>query len=541
MPPQGPAEENQLNVQGYNIVTILKRLEAATCRLEDITIFQEEANKAKPLTRDAVSDALSAPSSTNISESTSAITDPPAAKALSEASAPAKFVTVFDEFIKSNIVPFVDLSNAIDAIVGSAAQELHDAFVEQAKFLGIVAHTRKPALGDQNLNNAVAPINARIEAITTLKDQNRRSNFFNHLNTISEGAPVLGWIVSDTPLSYIPEFKDSAQFWSNRVMKEYKDKDNKHVDWVKAFLSIFDGLRAYVKEYHSTGLAWNPRGATLGESLAAALAGATDTKKAASSSGGAAPPPPPPAPPANLFDDVEKPKEATSSSSGGLKAVFNDLNKGENITAGLKKVDKSQMTHKNPSLRQQGVIKKPTPPKKPTSLSSPSGTVKKTVKPPRVELVDGAKWIVENLTAENTKEPVVIDAEMQHSVFIGNTDSVTIQINGKGNAVSLSETKNTGVVVHSLISGIDVIKSVKFGLQVTGVVPLITIDKSDEGNIYLSQESIDNDSSVVTSNTTAVNINVPTEEDYNELPVPEQLQHFFRNGKLVSEVVEHAG
>ena len=38
-------EESQFNVQGYNIITILKRLEAATSRLEDITIFQEEANK----------------------------------------------------------------------------------------------------------------------------------------------------------------------------------------------------------------------------------------------------------------------------------------------------------------------------------------------------------------------------------------------------------------------------------------------------------------------------------------------------------------
>lgn len=543
MPAQGPAEENQLNVQGYNIVTILKRLEAATCRLEDITIFQEEANKAQPLNRDLVQEALLAPSLSNISEVTrspSTATEPHPAKV---DAAPAKFVTVFDEFIKSHVVPFVDLSKDIDETVGKAAQELNEAFVEQARFLGTVAQSRKPAPGDPNLLKALGPINSHIEAIVSLKDANRRSDFFNHLNTVSEGAPVLGWIVSDTPLSYIPEFKDSAQFWLNRVMKDYRDKDEKHVDWVKTFLSIFDTLRDYVKEYHSTGLAWNPRGITLGESMAAAAAGLTsgaDKGSAGPSAGGSAPPPPPPpAPPASIFEEsAEKPQ---GTSSGGMKAVFSDLNKGENVTLGLKKVDKSQMTHKNPALRQQGVSKKPTPPKKPTSLSSTPGGIIKKNKPPRVELVDGSKWIIENLNSENTKEPVVIEAEMQHSVFIGNTDGVTVQINGKGNAVSLSETRNTGVVVHSLISGVDVIKSVKFGLQVTGVVPLITIDKSDEGNIYLSKESVDADSSVVTSNTTALNINVPTEEDYEELAVPEQLQHFVRNGKLVSEVVEHAG
>ncbi|KAF3985528.1 hypothetical protein FT663_05021 [Candidozyma haemuli var. vulneris] len=541
MPPQGPAEENQLNVQGYNIVTILKRLEAATCRLEDITIFQEEANKAQPLTRDSVSEALSAPSSSDVSEvSKSAVTstEPHPVKTPADA-APAKFVTAFDEFIKSHIVPFVTLSKAIDQAVGAAAAELCAAFVEEGKFLGLVAQTKKPGMDDASLQKALEPINLHIFNISLLKDSKRGTKTFNHLNTISEGAPVLGWIVSGTPLSFVPEYKDSARFWSDRIMKEYRDKNETQVEWVKAFLSIFDDLRLYVKEHHFSGVAWNPQGSSLEESLAAAVAGATN-KSSPASSGSAPPPPPPPAPPANIYEDSSsKPKD--TSSSGGMKAVFSDLNKGENVTSGLKKVEKSQMTHKNPALRQEGVTKKPAPPKKPTNLSSSSsGTIKKN-KPPRVELVDGAKWIIENLNSENTKEPVVIDAEMQHSVFIGNTDGVTVQINGKGNAVSLSETRNTGVVVHSLISGVDVIKSVKFGLQVTGLVPLITIDKSDEGNIYLSKDSVENDSSVVTSNTTALNINVPTEEDYEELAVPEQLQHFVRNGKLVSEVVEHAG
>jgi len=39
-----------------------------------------------------------------------------------------------------------------------------------------------------------------------------------------------------------------------------------------------------------------------------------------------------------------------------MSSVFAELNKGEAITAGLKKVDKSQMTHKNPSLRASSVV-----------------------------------------------------------------------------------------------------------------------------------------------------------------------------------------
>lgn len=543
MAPQG-SEDNQFTVQGYNIVTILKRLEAATSRLEDITIFQEQANKAVGSTARGSTTDSKAQAGAESAASAGAAAGAATAVARDE-SAPAetpKFVTAFENFLKVFVLPFVESSQSIDPAVGDAAKAFQDAFEEQAKFLALVAHTKKPDVTDQNLLKVLAPINSKIEAISALKDSNRRSNFFNHLNTINEGAPVLGWIISPTPVSFVPEFKDSASFWSNRIMKEFKDKDTKQVDWVKLFLAIFDKLKEYVKEFHAEGLSWNPKGKTLADSLAAVNQEGSQKlappAPPAPAAGGSAPPPPPPAAlPADLFKDTGA--ESKEAPSGGMGAVFADLNKGENITSSLKKVEKSQMTHKNPSLREQGPAKKPTPPKKPTSLSSRSNSIKK--KPARVELVDGSKWMLENLTSETHPEPIVINAEMQHSVFIGNTEGVTIQITGKGNAVSLSETKNTGVVIDTLVSGVDVIKSVKFGIQVTGRIPLVTIDKSDEGSIYLSQACVDNDTSVITSNTSALNINVPKDGDFEELPVPEQLEHFIKDGKVVSKVVEHAG
>lgn len=524
MPAQSSTEESQLNVQGYNIVTILKRLEAATSRLEDITIFQEEASKAQKK-------ATSEPSETGTIAAAlvngSAIPSPEKLEAAVEAAPVAKFVTEFELFIAENIDPFVAASKQIDSIVGDAAEIFRDAFAEQAKFLALVAQTKKPDPSDTQIMECLGPINKKIEELTAIKDANRRSDFFNHLNTVAEGAPVLGWVVTDTPTSFIPEFKDSAQFWANRIMKEYKDKEPKHVEWVQAFLAIFDQLRAYVKEYHFKGPSWNANGKTLSESLSAVKDGAAPSGAGASAP---PPPPPPPAPPANLFEE--------SSTPGGMNAVFADLNKGEKITSGLKKVDKSQMTHKNPELRKLAVVsKKPTPPKKPTTLS----TAIPKKKPTRKELVDGSKWMIENFTSADVSGPIVIDTEMWQSVFIGNTSDVTIQITGKGNAVTITSTKNTAVVIESLISGVDVIKSQKFGIQITGVVPLVTVDKSDEGSIYLSQKSIDEDLLVVTSNSTAININVPENDDFTELSVPEQLKHSIKDGKLVSEVIEHVG
>jgi len=80
-----------------------------------------------------------------------------------------------------------------------------------------------------------------------------------------------------------------------------------------------------------------------------------------------------------------------------MNAVFGDLNKGADVTKGLRKVDASQMTHKNPSLRANAPIptrsdsslrgKSPAPGKKPKPEAM------RTKKPPKMEL-DGNKWII---------------------------------------------------------------------------------------------------------------------------------------------------
>jgi len=68
------------------------------------------------------------------------------------------------------------------------------------------------------------------------------------------------------------------------------------------------------------------------------------------------------------------------------------LNKGGAVTSGLRKVDPSQMTHKNPELRTNSVVPdKKTPPAVKTKPGSLAQTPKK---PARTELEDGNKWII---------------------------------------------------------------------------------------------------------------------------------------------------
>jgi adenylyl cyclase-associated protein len=91
------------------------------------------------------------------------------------------------------------------------------------------------------------------------------------------------------------------------------------------------------------------------------------------------------------------PGSSPAPKSSDMGAVFSQLNKGEDVTSGLKKVDPSQMTHKNPSLRASA----PVPQRSNSSGSSksippnmkPKPESMRTKKPPRKDL-DGNKWII---------------------------------------------------------------------------------------------------------------------------------------------------
>lgn len=80
---------------------------------------------------------------------------------------------------------------------------------------------------------------------------------------------------------------------------------------------------------------------------------ASSYKSSASSSAAAPPPPPPPGPPP--ASDSAK-SSTPSAAPAGPGAFLAQINKGTAVTSGLKKVDASMQTHKNPELRASSVV-----------------------------------------------------------------------------------------------------------------------------------------------------------------------------------------
>ena len=179
-----------------------------------------------------------------------------------------------------------------------------------------------------------------------------------------------------------------------------------HVEWIQSFYSLFKAMIAYVKQHHPTGLVWNNKSGVDAKQALAQIQSSSSSSSSSSANGtrpvsrvptsGSAPPPPPPLP---KFDNsVTLPSVKDTKSTGGdMNDVFSQLNQGEAVTSSLRRVDKSEMTHKNPSLRSSAIIPGPQRSASSSSGGAPNKKPKpegmRTKKPARKEL-DGNKWIV---------------------------------------------------------------------------------------------------------------------------------------------------
>lgn len=542
-------DSKQYTIQGYSLSKLLKRLEDATARLEDLTFYQENyllekynvsiegVNNVPSSASEGLDHIGSSDIKTIASQEHLPIANIPEASFEEEAVKPLA-IKEFEQLIENKIKPLLEVSEKIDPVVLDAAKLFLGAYTESCKFLEACSLSSKPDMESAEFSEALKPISSKIMEINDFKESQRRSKFSTYLSSFCEGFPVFSWVTTTSPQGLVDGYKEAAQFWTNRVLKEFRETDPNSVEWVKLYLSGFDELKKYIKQYQTTGPTFKTKGGIpLTEALKKVSSGpsSTDSKPASSSPSSAGPPPPPPPPPAAVFEVKQASNDAGSAESGDMTAVFAQLSKGENITSGLKKVDKSEIKKAPLKSSVAATHAPPSKPKKPQDI---------TMKLPKKELV-GNKWFV--MDYNNEPQPVVIEgASLGESVFVGKCINTIVQVKGKVNSITFNECKGSSLVMDSCVAAVDFIKCEKFGLQVDGYCPMITTDKCEGGSIYLSKDSVNAELS--TSCSTALNINLPIGEDdeYVEFPVPEQLVHRFdsskgKTGKIVSQVFEHAG
>ncbi|XP_076457200.1 adenylyl cyclase-associated protein 1-like isoform X3 [Babylonia areolata] len=429
----------------------------------------------------------------------------------------AAFVTAFDDFMSGPLAKFLTLSTTIGGDVKTQADLVKEAFQAQRQFLVVASKSKAPAAAA--MGPLVQPVADKLTAVQDFREKNRRSAMFNQLSAISESIAALGWItISPAPGPYVKEMKDAGMFYTNRVLKDFKEKEGgeAHVEWVKAWMGTLTELQDYIKQHHTTGVTWNPKG---GEASAAPAPPPPPA--------GGPPPPPPPGPP-------PPPPPMAPSEGGGAEdaraALFADLNKGEGVTSGLRKVTDDMKTHKNPALRQGPAPFKSTPPK-PVAAPKPTAVAKAApAKPPCTEL-QNKKWVVEYHTGN--KNIMLDQTELKQTVYVFKCVDSVIQVKGKVNSITLDSCKKTAVVFEDVVASLEFVNCQSMQGQVTGKVPTISIDKTDGCMVYLSKDSLDVE--IITAKSSEMNILVPVGDgDFKEFALPEQFKTTWNGTSMVT-------
>uniref|UniRef100_A0A8C2SXE8 Adenylyl cyclase-associated protein n=2 Tax=Coturnix japonica TaxID=93934 RepID=A0A8C2SXE8_COTJA len=436
----------------------------------------------------------------------------------------AQYVQAFDAILSGPVAEYINISKEVGGDVQKHAEMVHAGFMTERSLLVTASQHQQPS--ENVFSTLLKPISEQIQMVQNLREKNRGSKQFNHLSAVSESIPALGWVaMSPKPGPYVKEMTDAAMFYTNRILKEYKDVDKKQVDWVKAYLRIWTELQAYIKEYHTTGLTWSKTGPV-----------ATEGAKAPSvTPTGAAPPPPgPPPPPAPSQPSSGADDSATRS------ALFAQINRGEGITSGLRHVSDDMKTHKNPALKNQGgpIRSGPKPFTSPKPACSVNPSQKASPKQPALLELEGKKWRVEN--QENATNLVISDTELKQVAYVFKCTNSTLQIKGKINSITLDNCKKLGLVFDDVVGIVEIINSRDIKVQVMGKVPTISINKTDGCHVYLSKNSLDCE--IVSAKSSEMNVLIPTEGgDFTEFPVPEQFKTVWNGQKLVTTVTEIAG
>jgi len=425
-------------------------------------------------------------------------------------------VTAYDDIYNGTFKAFLENCEKIGAEVATAAPMLDKAFKAQREFVRIASKSKQASAGD--LNTLLKPLGDIIGEIQEYRERMRRCDYFNHLSALSEAIPALGWVtVSPAPAPFVLEMNHAGQFYTNRVLKDWKEKSHVHVEWVKSWLQTLTELQAYVKQFHTTGLVWNKTGE---DAIAVSKTPSQPTPTA-----GAPPPPPPPGPPA---PPPPPPPTAENGSNGTAKSGRNELleslNQGNEITSKLKKVTEEEMTHKNPALKSDGIVKAKEPA---AAAKQQSATSSQASQPAKTEL-DGKRWNVEY--HKNNKCITIGDTEPNQSVYVFKCEGSTIQIGGKCNNIILDQCKKTGIVFQSAVSGIEFINCQSVQVQVLGSVPTISVDKTDGCQMFLSKDCLG--VNIITAKSSEMNVMIPNGDEFVEQPLPEQFRTTLNGLKL---------
>jgi adenylyl cyclase-associated protein len=155
----------------------------------------------------------------------------------------ADIVGDYEVWIRDFVNPFLDLSIQLREEDLLAQMELLKLVVqEQKEFLRMTTTKVQPS-DKQLIQDMAKPVSVCLMPLLEFAGQHRSSSLFHHFSAISEGSLAFNWVFvvshemrdfaklsefsvikSPAPASFIGDTRESAQYFTNRVLQEFKSR-----------------------------------------------------------------------------------------------------------------------------------------------------------------------------------------------------------------------------------------------------------------------------------------------------------------------------
>lgn len=405
-------------------------------------------------------------------------------------------IRAFDAYVADSVDPFVAACDKLGGDAANLGKLIKEAWLEMRAVLLQATACKEPAQA------ALGPILAGVVAkMREVSNAVQRNEWEKHAKTCAEGVQCLNWlVVKPAPRDFIESYIGGSDYWANNIRKEYKTTNPDQIAFCNTFKQMILDLMAYVKEYHTTGVAWNARGVNVTEYSASGAAAAAPVA-------------------AKKEEKKEAPKaSSTSSATAPNKAgLFASLSKGGEITSGLKTVTKDQQTWRkefNDKDAKPVVVKKAPVPR---AAEKPKGTAKNQFNPAN------NKWEVEYQAAEAGVITVTI-ADKKETVYVLGCIGAHVNVIGKCKSIILDSCKKTQLHFDAAFASCEVVNSQRVQLYCREKVTSVAVDKTDGIIVHLPPTSLDTE--VVASKSSEMNLSWMGPDGENiEKPIPEQYVH----------------
>ncbi|XP_062196366.1 cyclase-associated protein 1-like [Phragmites australis] len=419
-------------------------------------------------------------------------------------------ILAFDDLVTGALGRVSAAAGKIGAEVAEVTELVEKAFLVAKDLLVKTKLTQKPTM--ESMLSFMGPLNETILEANALAE-GTRSNHANHLKAAAGSLAALAWIGytgkgcgMPLPIAHIEESCQMAEFYSNKMLVEYKNKDLDHVEWAKALKELYvPNLRDYVKNFYPLGPVWQPPRSA--------------TNKAPSA----------PSPPSASLSISSA---SSSQPKSGMSAVFAEISSGKSTTQGLRKVTDG-MKSKNRTDRSGVVTAEGKETRSAPSFSSTKG-------PAKLELQMGRKWVVEHHIGNRSL--IIEDCDTKQSVYVYGCKDCVLQVKGKVNNITIDKCTKVGVLFKGVVAACEIVNCNSVEVQCEGSVPTISIDNTSGCQLYLSKESLE--TSVTTAKSSEINALVPdanSDGDWVEHSLPQQFIHAFRDGQFTTSPVSHSG